>query len=88
MTRAALSETAWCATGADNVASLSDEPFTVCPVCREVVNPADKTLQYAVELYPRRHSWGDSGIGAFFHPDCYAVVSRSGWRAKPHPASG
>jgi hypothetical protein len=63
------------------------EPFTVCPVCREIVDPADTMLQYAVEL-ERVDTFGGSEyvqkLGAFFHPRCYEIVH--GWRAKPHPA--
>lgn len=51
-----------------------DEPYTLCPYCRERVEPDDPGVVYAVEqreiltMGPTREII--DGIGGFFHPGC------------------
>lgn len=60
--------------------------FTICRVCNEIVDPADTTLQYAVEVREVRSLTGTEyveGREAYFHAACFPWVR--GYRAKRHP---
>ena len=62
-----------------------DKPHTLCPTCRERIDPDDPGVIYAVEDQ-RLDTMGGrdyvEGLGGFFHPDCGVPP---GWRVKPQP---
>jgi hypothetical protein len=66
---------------------MADESFTVCPVCRERVEPDDPDLVYGFEqvesvgMGPTRHV--SDGMGAYFHPACFRVAAN--YREAPRP---
>ena len=66
--------------------SMSDETFTLCPYCREVVEPDGPGVTYAVEL-KQLDTFGGSewveGMGGYFHPGCSSDAL--GWKAKLRP---
>jgi hypothetical protein len=65
---------------------VENETFTLCPYCREVVDPTDPNATYAVELR-RADSFGGTdwleGLGGYFHPGC--SPDALGWHTKPRP---
>lgn len=65
---------------------MDDGTVTICSTCRNIVDPSDDALVYAVELI-RAETFGASevieGLGAFFHPRCFPGEPR--YRRKPLP---
>ena len=64
---------------------MSHESIVVCGTCRREVDPADRGVVYAVELaaIDDTDTTDAEGLGAYFHRDCYRVVS--GYRLKEKP---
>ena len=62
---------------------MGDGTYTLCPWCREAVDPGATGVRYAVEL-ERMDSFGATqhveGMGGFFHPGCRVPAGR---REKP-----
>jgi hypothetical protein len=53
---------------------MPDEPFQVCPYCRERITPDEPGVVYACQQvdapgFGQAHDWID-GRGGFFHADC------------------
>jgi hypothetical protein len=65
------------------------EQFTVCPYCRERVEPGDPGVVYAVEqreltaFGPTRHV--ADGMGGYFHASC--PPEAVGYARRPRPES-
>jgi hypothetical protein len=50
-----------------------DETYTVCPYCRQRVEPGDPGVLYGVEQKRLKHFRGYDivdGMGGYFHPGC------------------
>ena len=63
-----------------------EKPYTLCPRCREKVEPSDEGVHYAVELedmpgFGQGHDYVE-GRGGFYHERCPILP---GWRQKPKP---
>ena len=64
-----------------------DEPFSICEMCRERVEPADPDVVYAVEVVRIDRMGGTDyveGMGSYFHEWCYPEGSPQ-YRRKPKP---
>lgn len=64
---------------------MSDEPYTICPVCRQPITEDEPGVIRACEVV-RTSSFqvGDEaheGIGALFHADCWPLAG-PGYRRK------
>jgi hypothetical protein len=62
-----------------------NKPFTLCPRCRQKVEPTDPDVHFAVEMR-RIDSFGGTeyveGMGGYFHPDCRIPAE---WKPKDMP---
>ena len=65
------------------------ETRTLCPWCREKVDPDVPTVAYAVELVPTPVMTDPKavaeGLGGYFHEHCSRNIERLGYRRKPKP---
>jgi hypothetical protein len=65
----------------------SQETYTLCPYCRERVDPDESGVVYACEIrdvpgFGEGHHYVD-GLGGFFHPGC--SPERVGYVRRPDP---
>jgi hypothetical protein len=66
-----------------------DQPFTICPTCRERIDPADPALVYGfkqvdVTGFGQTQEWAD-GQGDYFHPDCFPGLPSYRQATRPTP---
>ena len=63
------------------------ETFTICPYCREVVDPHDPTATYAVEqiqyVGSDRRVISRTVLGGYFHAGCSPEAVNFEWRSRP-----
>jgi hypothetical protein len=63
---------------------VNREAVAACGTCRREVDPTDRGILYAVELVAAGPGTiAAEGLGAYFHRDCFRVVS--GYRLKEKP---
>jgi hypothetical protein len=64
---------------------VNHEAVTACGTCRREIDPADGGVVYAVELITVDTADGAAaeGLGAYFHRDCYRIVSGYCLKEKP-----